>query len=119
VRVEFVLNDGKRVATASDYGQQLRGFAALARDYQHQHETAIAEQALGRVRFAVRPRLVVFFQRGPLRYPLTRDFPTMESFRRHFGLVTRREWKKARRARCVAELTASGSLWPPPPHSSG
>jgi hypothetical protein len=109
VRVEFVQTDGKRVAAATDYGQQLRGFGALARDYQHQHETAIAEQALGRVRFAVRPRLVVFFQRGPLRYPLTRDFPTLEAFRRHFGLMTRREWKKAGLAARVAALTAAGA----------
>ncbi len=108
VRVEFVRAGGKRVATATDYGRQLRGFAALARDYQHQHETAIVEQALGRVRFAVRPRLVVFFQLGPLRYPLAREFPTLEAFRRHFGLITRREWQKAGLSRRVADLGASG-----------
>lgn len=108
VRIGFVRTNGKRVATATDYGQQLRGFTALAQDYQHQHETAIAEQALGRVRFAVHPRLAIFFQRGPLRYPLEREFPTLESFRRHFDLVTRREMHRAEQIRCVRELTAAG-----------
>jgi hypothetical protein len=112
VRVAFAREGRHRVAVATDYGSQLRGFSTLARSYQHQHEAAIAEQALGRVRFAVKPRLVVFFQLGPVRFPLTREFPTLDAFRQYFGLTTRRvRMRDAVRER-VAALTEQGAPVP-------
>jgi len=94
VPFELMSVAGRRVARVVGHQHRKKGFDRLAAAYQDHLETGWAEQALGRVRFATRPRLVVFFQNGPLRYPLTEEFRSLAGLREHFGLLSRREWER-------------------------
>jgi len=100
---------GKRVARPVGPRARWGGEHALTQGVQHQFEAAWAEQVLGRVRFASRPRLVIFFQRGPLRFPLTAEFRTLPAFRSYFGLLTRRQWQHRERAALAQEMIRSGA----------
>lgn len=90
VSVARVIEGDETRFGALGYWARRQGFDELARSYQHQHEAAVAEQALGRVRFTIHPRLVVFMQRSHPRFPLVAEFQNLEEFRAHFGLSTQR-----------------------------
>lgn len=108
VRVDVDTHNGGRRARAKGYFARLQGFDQLAQQYQAHLEAGVVTQALGRVRFATRPRLVVFFQAGGVPYPLDKEFRNLEQLRAHFGLVTRREWLAHRVANRARELAARG-----------
>ncbi|TAK25731.1 MAG: helix-turn-helix domain-containing protein [Myxococcaceae bacterium] len=108
VRVEMTVRDGTRVAHTPSYWDQRQGFVPLAADYQQLVETVWAEQTLGRVRFSVRPRLVVFFQMGPVRFP-AREFTTLRQLRQHFGLTTDRARAASQRRGAIQAMTSTGA----------
>jgi len=68
----------------------------------------VVVQALGRVRFATQPRLVISFQKVPLDYPLNGEFRNLNDLRRHFNLLTRRQWRAGRAGERVTALAAGG-----------
>ena len=108
VRVEMSAGAATRVVRVPGYWDQRQGFGQLAENYQQLMEAVWAEQALGRVRFTVRPRLVVFFQMGGVRFQAT-EFRSLEQVRKHFGLSTDRQLGvDARRAK-ITEATAAGA----------
>lgn len=105
VRVGVDTTAGRRKARARGYFPRLQGFDGLAQGYQAHLEAGVAVQALGRVRFATRPRLVLFFQSGGVPYPLEREFTSLQQLRDHFGLASHRQWTAhgtAERARALA-----------------
>ena len=107
-RYEFNNVGGRRLVQVVGYRERQRGLGELARAYQDHLETSWPEQALGRVRFATRPRLVIFFQTGPVRYPLTAEFTSLGGLRHHFGLLTRREWEYQVQVKQVLKMRERG-----------
>ncbi len=71
-------------------------------------EGAVAEQAAGRVRYTVRPRLVLFFQRGPLSVPAT-DLGTVAGAMAHFDIPRHRDEQVQRTREIVQAARASGA----------
>ncbi len=108
VRVDVDTRGGRRRARAKGYFPRLQGFDQLAQEYQAHLEAGVAVQALGRVRFATRPRLAIFFQSGDVPYPLENEFRSLEQLRLHFGLSTRREWLATGLAAKAKVLAARG-----------
>lgn len=107
VRVETSVGNSTKLAFVPGYWDQQRGFGPLALNYQQLLEAAWAEQTLGRVRFTVKPRLVIFFQTGPVRFPAT-VFTSLESLRQRFGLATDREHSTLARREEITRSTAAG-----------
>jgi ATP/maltotriose-dependent transcriptional regulator MalT len=66
-------------------------------------------QAVGRVRFATRPREVITFQCGELpEIRLTAEFRTLQEARDHFGLLPGAELDRQLQEREVQRLRAEG-----------
>ena len=108
VKVDFHFARGYRRARPTGYFDRRQGYGSLADAYQHHLEMSRAEQALGRVRFIAKSRLVVFFQMGKMRYP-AHEFTTLQAFRDHFGLLTSREWQRRFGVARIATLLAQGA----------
>jgi hypothetical protein len=81
----------------------------IARAYYHQHETHVVIQAVGRVRFATRPREVITFQCSDLPdVRLAREFFNLREARDFFGLVTGSEFDRLRQGAEARRLRAEG-----------
>jgi hypothetical protein len=81
----------------------------IARAYYHQHETKAVVQAVGRVRFATRPREVITFQCSELPdVRLAREFFNLREARAFFGLVTGSEFDRLRQGAEARRLRAEG-----------
>ena len=81
----------------------------IARAYYQQHETNAVIQAVGRVRFATRPREVVTFQCSEMPgVRLTREFQSLREARDFFGLVTGSEFDRLRQGTEARRLRAEG-----------
>ncbi|WP_426751126.1 hypothetical protein [Myxococcus sp. Y35] len=108
VRLSVTSHAGQRVVRAKGYFARQQGFDVLAQKYQVHLEAGWAVQALGRVRFATRPRTVVFFQPGGVPYEDVKEFGSLKALREHFGLLTRREWEARRVAEKATALGEAG-----------
>jgi hypothetical protein len=79
----------RRVAGSFDERFRASDADRMARLYYHQLETNTVLQAVGRVRYATRPREVVTFQCSDLPgVRLTREFYSLRQLRERFGLPT-------------------------------
>lgn len=108
VRVEMTTREARREAFTPSYDDQVAGYGPLAGDYHRLLESVWAAQTLGRVRFTVHPRLVVFFQTGPLPFPAT-EYTSLAAFCRAFGLeASLRAWEAAERATRIQALDRTG-----------
>lgn len=108
VRVEMTTREARREAFTPSYGDQIAGYGTLAGDYHRLLESVWAAQTLGRVRFTVRPRLVVFFQTGPLPFPAT-EYTSLAAFCRAFGLeASPRAWETIERTEQIKTLDREG-----------
>ena len=84
-----------------------------ARTYYHQLETNQVIQAVGRVRFATKPRQVITLQPSDMPgVEITREFAGLREAREHFGLPTgsehdrQRQEERAYRLRTIGRTTA-------------
>jgi DNA-binding phage protein len=109
VKLSIASIDGRRQGVAVGYEDRALGFDSLADAFLHQLETAVAEQCLARVRFTVRPRIVVFFGDRPPRFPLTREFCSLEAFRGYFGLKDKRTRSIDKHHRAIHTAYAAGA----------
>ena len=79
----------RRVAGTFDRRFEASDADRIARAYLEQLEAAVVLQAVGRIRYATSPRMVVTIQAGELRgVQLTREFSSLRELRTHFGLQT-------------------------------
>ena len=108
VGLEMAFGTKGRTLLPKGYWNWRSGARPLAAAYQQHLESSWVEQALGRVRYAVKPRLVLFFQATPLSCPVDMEFRTLDALRQHFGLLTRRQWEVARFEYEVRELRLKG-----------
>jgi AcrR family transcriptional regulator len=100
----------KRRMTGS-FDQRLRASDAdeICRTYYHQLETNVVIQAVGRVRFATRPREVITFQATNLPgIPLHREFHSLRELREHFGLLTGSEFTRKIQSREAKRFRQEG-----------
>ena len=66
-------------------------------------------QAVGRIRYATSPRMVVTIQAGELRgVQLTRKFSSLRELRTHFGLQTGSQVDRSRQEAEVLRLRSEG-----------
>jgi hypothetical protein len=109
VEIRVVGRPGRRVAATFDDHLRYSNGDQVARDYHRQLESNVVIQAVGRVRFATRPREVVTFQCSDLPgVILTREFSSLREVREHFGLLTGSEFDRRRQAEEVRRLKAGG-----------
>lgn len=81
----------------------------IVRAYYRQHETNVVVQAVGRARFATRPREVVTFQCSEMPgVQLTREFHSLREARDFFGLATGSEFDRLRQQIEAERLRAEG-----------
>src|SRR5262249_60363335 len=81
----------------------------LAHAFLSQLEASVVVQAVGRVRFATRPREVITFQCSDLPgVQLTREFFSLREARDHFGLDTGSAYDRKRQAAEARQLRAEG-----------
>jgi hypothetical protein len=96
---------------AATFVEQLRFSNAdeIVRDYYRQLETNTVIQAVGRVRFATKPREVITFQYSEMSdVHLAREFYSLREARDHFGLVTGSDFERHRQAAEAMRLRAEG-----------
>jgi hypothetical protein len=96
---------------AGSFDERFRASDAdrLARLYYHQLETSAVLQAVGRVRFATRPREVITFQCSELPgVRLAREFHSLRELREHFGLATGSEHDRLLQQAEARRLRAGG-----------
>jgi hypothetical protein len=99
----------RRLAATFDDRYSASDADRIARAYYRQHETNVVVQALGRVRFAIRPREIVAFQCSELPgVRLAREFYSLREAREFFGLVTGSEFDRRRQAAEARRLRAEG-----------
>lgn len=65
-------------------------------------------QAVGRVRYATRPRTVITFARSDLGLPLAADFTTLETARAHFHIPDGRQSRSSTTRARVRQLRDAG-----------
>lgn len=113
--VEIHLLGRPRRRQAGTFKERFRASDAdeTARTYYHQLETNQVIQAVGRVRFATKPRQVITLQPSDMPgVEITREFSSLREAREHFGLPTgsehdrRRQEEKAYRLRNAGRTTA-------------
>jgi hypothetical protein len=81
----------------------------IARAYHHQLEAMKVIQAVGRVRFATRPRDVITFQCGELPgISLTTEFHNLQQARQHFALPSGSEFDRQIQEREIRQLRDQG-----------
>ena len=96
---------------AATFVEQLRCSNAdqIVRDYYRQLETNTVIQAVGRVRFATKPREVITFQCSEMSdVQLAREFYSLREARDYFGLVTGSVFDRRRQEAEVRRLRAEG-----------
>jgi hypothetical protein len=99
----------RRVAGSFDERFRASDADRIAQLYYHQLETSTVLQAVGRVRFATRPREVITFQCSELPgVQLTREFYTLRELRVHFGLPTGSEHDRLLQQAEARRLRAEG-----------
>jgi hypothetical protein len=77
--------------------------------YHRQLEANTVNQAIGRVRFTIRPREVITFQCSELpEITLAAEFRTLQQARDHFGLLPGAEFDRRRQAAEALRLKAEG-----------
>jgi hypothetical protein len=108
VRVAIDNEQGGRRARAKGYLARQQGYDGLAREFHRHLELGVVVQALGRVRFATRPRLVVFFQDGDVPFPTEREFRNLAQLREHLGLMDERSWSAQQLHSRAVALAAAG-----------
>src|SRR4051812_28062453 len=87
----------RRLAGTFDGRYRASDADLIARAYHHQLETNAVIQAVGRVRFAIRPREVVTFQCSDLPgVALAREFASLREAREFFDLPTGSEHDRRR-----------------------
>lgn len=97
--------------TAGTFDDRFRASEAdrICRTYHRQLETNVVLQAVGRVRYATRPREIITFQASQIDdVPLTHEFHTMQQFRDHFGLLTGSEFTRCRHRQEALRLRGAG-----------
>ena len=81
----------------------------IARAYHHQLEAMKVIQAVGRVRFATRPREVITFQCGELPgVILTAEFSNLQEARQHFDLLSGSEFDRQFQEHEIRRLQGEG-----------
>jgi|GEM_PF-4054598 len=101
--------DRLRIAGTFEPRHRFSSGDRIARAYHHQLEAMKVIQAVGRVRFATRPRVAVTFQCGELpEIRLTAEFRTLQEARDHFGLLPGAELDRQLQEREVQRLRMEG-----------
>jgi hypothetical protein len=105
VEVRVVGNPRCRVAaTFQDQFQGTTADSTIA-DYLYQLETNVVIQAAGRVRYATRPREVIFFQCSDLRgVNLDGEFYNLSAARDQFGVLTGSDYDRREQEQLCARL---------------
>jgi hypothetical protein len=99
----------RRVAGTFDRRFDSSDADRIARAYLEQLEAAGVIQAVGRVRYATSPRMVVTIQAGELPgVRLTREFGNLRELRAHFRLQTGSQLDRSRQESGVLRLRAEG-----------
>jgi hypothetical protein len=99
----------RRVAGTFDRRFDSSDADRIARAYLEQLEAAVVLQAVGRVRYATLPRMVVTIQAGELPgVQLTREFSSLRELRAHFGLETGSQLDRLRQETEVLRLRSEG-----------
>jgi Homeodomain-like domain-containing protein len=99
----------RRVAGTFDRRFESSDADRIARAYLEQLEAAVVLQAVGRIRYATSPRMVVTIQAGELRgVQLTREFSSLRELRTHFGLQTGSQVDRSRQEAEVLRLRSEG-----------
>ena len=99
----------RRIAGTFDRRFQASDADQVCRTYYRQLETNVVLQAVGRVRYATRPREVITFQASQMPdVPLHGEFYSMREFRQHFGLLTGSEFTRQFHRQEVRRLRQDG-----------
>jgi len=95
VRIEVRGTPKRRVAATFDKRFRASDADSICQAYYRQLETNTVIQAVGRVRYATRPREVITFQAADLHnIPLHREFYSLRELREYFGLATGSEFTR-------------------------
>ena len=99
----------RRVAGTFDRRFDSSNANRVARAYLEQLEAAVVLQAVGRVRYATSPRMVVTMQTGELPgIQLTREFSSLRELRDYFGLHTGSQLDRLQQEAEVVRLRGEG-----------
>ena len=101
--------DRLRIAGTFEPRHRFSSGDRIARAYHHQLEAMKVIQAVGRVRFATRPREVITFQCGELPgVVLTAEFSNLQEARQHFALLSGSEFDRQLQEREIRRLQDEG-----------
>ena len=109
--VEIRLVGQPRKRQAGTFHERFRASDAdqIARAYYFQHETSVVIQAVGRVRYATKPREVITFQPTTmLGVEISREFASLREARDFLGLPSGSEHDRRRQEDLASELRAAG-----------
>ena len=103
----------RRVAGTFDRRFDSSNANRIAQAYLEQLEAAVVLQAVGRVRYATSPRMVVTMQTGDLPgIQLTREFSSLRELRDYFGLHTGSQLDRLQQEAEVVRLRGEGLAVP-------
>ena len=109
VAVRPVGPDRLRIAGTFEPRHRFSSGDRIARAYHHQLEAMKVIQAVGRVRFATRPREVITFQCGELPgVVLTAEFRNLREAREHFAILSGSEFDRRSQEREIHRLRDEG-----------
>ena len=109
VAVRPVGPDRLRIAGTFELRHRFSSGDRIARAYHHQLEAMKVIQAVGRVRFATRPREVITFQCGELPgVVLTAEFRNLREARKHFAILSGSEFDRRSQEREIHRLRDEG-----------
>ena len=101
--------DRLRIAGTFEPRHRFSSGDRIARAYHHQLEAMKVIQAVGRVRFATRPREVITFQCGELPgVVLTAEFRNLREAREHFAILSGSEFDRRSQEREIRRLRDEG-----------
>lgn len=91
VKFSLTIVKGKRVIYPKLYSKD-QALRRIANKVLYQHETAVVEQTVARVRFFTKPRTVVLFNKSHYKFPITQEFKGMRAFKKFFSIPDRKKF---------------------------